>query len=179
MTRRPAAASVRKRVAVATAVAVLAAGTFAVGAGVAGADSRGASGKSPGKTATKAQVLGLFDQWNAALRTGDAHKVADLYAKDAVLLPTVSNHVRTDRAEIVDYFEHFLKNKPVGTKVESVVNVLDRNTAIDTGVYEFALTDHETGAKSTVKARYTYAYEKQPDGTWLIVNHHSSKMPEG
>ncbi|MEU6913984.1 SgcJ/EcaC family oxidoreductase [Streptomyces olindensis] len=170
--------STGKRIALATAVAVVAAGTFAAGAGVAGADSRGKAHK-PAGTATKAQVLGLFDNWNAALQTGDPQKVADLYAKDAVLLPTVSNNVRTDRAEIVDYFEHFLQNKPSGTKIESVVNILDRDTVIDTGVYEFALTDHKTGAKSTVKARYTYAYEKQPDGRWLIVNHHSSKMPEG
>ncbi len=170
--------STGKRIALATAVAVVAAGTFAAGAGVAGADSRDKAGK-PAKPVTKAQVLGLFDDWNAALRTGDPRKVADLYAKDAVLLPTVSDNVRTDRAEIVDYFEHFLRNKPVGTKIESVVNILDRDTVIDTGVYEFALTDHETGEKSTVKARYTYAYEQQPDGRWLIVNHHSSKMPEG
>ncbi|MER5835484.1 SgcJ/EcaC family oxidoreductase [Streptomyces sp. NPDC002130] len=175
MDRRPA----RRRIAVAaTATAVLAAGTFALGAGVAGADAQ-SKGEKHAKPVTKAQVLGLFDRWNAALQTGDPNKVADLYAKDAVLLPTVSNQVRTDRAEIVDYFEHFLQNKPVGTKVESVVNVLDRDTVIDTGVYEFALTDHETGVKSTVKARYTYAYEKQPNGTWLIVNHHSSKMPQG
>ncbi|MFJ8592461.1 SgcJ/EcaC family oxidoreductase [Streptomyces sp. NPDC093598] len=174
MNRRPA----RRRIAVATATAVLAAGTFALGAGVAGADAGSTSGKQA-KPATKAQVLGLFDQWNAALQTGDPKKVADLYAKDAVLLPTVSNQVRTDRAAIVDYFEHFLQSKPKGTKIESVVNVLDRDTVIDTGVYEFALTDHDTGEKSTVKARYTYAYEKQPNGTWLIVNHHSSKMPQG
>ncbi|MFJ8468205.1 SgcJ/EcaC family oxidoreductase [Streptomyces swartbergensis] len=175
MNRRPA----RRRIAVvATAVAALAAGTFALGAGVAGADSRGKSAQPSAKMATEAQVLGLFDQWNAALQTGDPQKVADLYAQDAVLLPTVSNNVRTDRAEIVDYFEHFLKNKPEGTKIESVVNVLDRDTVIDTGVYEFALTDPATGAKNTVKARYTYAYEKQADGKWLIVNHHSSKMPE-
>jgi uncharacterized protein (TIGR02246 family) len=174
MNRRPA----RRGIAVVTAVAVAVGGAFALGVGVAGADSGSESAKHL-RTVTKAQVLGLFDDWNAALRTGDPRKVADLYAKDAVLLPTVSDNVRTDRAEIVDYFEHFLRNKPVGTKIESVVNVLDRDTVIDAGVYEFALTDHETGAKSTVKARYTYAYEKQPDGTWLIVNHHSSKMPEG
>ncbi|MEU4463537.1 SgcJ/EcaC family oxidoreductase [Streptomyces sp. NPDC024017] len=168
----------RRRIAVAAATAVLAAGTFALGAGVAGADAGSRAGKHA-KPVTKAQVLGLFDNWNAALQTGDPKKVADLYAKDAVLLPTVSNQVRTDRAEIVDYFEHFLRNKPFGTKVESVVNVLDRDTVIDTGVYEFELTDHDTGAKSTVKARYTYAYEKQPNGKWLIVNHHSSKMPQG
>ncbi|MFC9128752.1 SgcJ/EcaC family oxidoreductase [Streptomyces sp. NPDC057099] len=178
MTRHPAATSIRKRVAVATGVAVLAAGTFAAGAGVAGADS-GSKGGTSARTITKAQVLGLFDNWNAALRTGDPKKVADLYAKDAVLLPTVSNNVRTDRAEIVDYFEHFLRNKPQGKKIESVVDVLDRNTVIDTGVYEFALTDPRSGERSDVKARYTYAYEKQPNGTWLIVNHHSSKMPEG
>ncbi|WMD03149.1 SgcJ/EcaC family oxidoreductase [Streptomyces sp. FXY-T5] len=175
MNRRPA----RRHIAVAVAAtAVLAAGTLAVGTGAAGADSRGQGGKQAGPV-TKAQVLGLFDRWNAALQTGDPKKVADLYAKDAVLLPTVSNQVRADRAGIVDYFEHFLQNKPVGTKVESVVNVLDRDTVIDTGVYEFSLTDHRTGEKSTVKARYTYAYEKQPNGRWLIVNHHSSKMPQG
>ena len=175
MNRRPA----RRRITVTVAAtAVLAAGTLAVGTGVAGADSRG-KGQKQAKPVTKAQVLGLFDRWNAALQTGDPKKVADLYAKDAVLLPTVSNQVRTDRAGIVDYFEHFLQNKPVGTKVESVVNVLDRDTVIDTGVYEFSLTDHGTGEKSTVKARYTYAYEKQPNGRWLIVNHHSSKMPQG
>ncbi|MFG2809699.1 SgcJ/EcaC family oxidoreductase [Streptomyces massasporeus] len=175
MDRRP----VRRRIAVA-ATAVLAAGTLALGAGVAGADSQGkGKGDKHAKPVTKAQVLGLFDRWNAALQTGDPDKVADLYAKDAVLLPTVSNRVRTDRAGIVDYFEHFLQNKPAGTKVESVVNILDRDTVIDTGVYEFVLTDHGTGEKSTVKARYTYAYEKQPNGRWLIVNHHSSRMPQG
>ncbi|MFF7042263.1 SgcJ/EcaC family oxidoreductase [Streptomyces massasporeus] len=173
MNRRP----VRRRIAVA-ATAVLAAGTLALGAGTAGADARGKGDKHT-RPVTKAQVLGLFDRWNAALQTGDPDRVADLYAKDAVLLPTVSNQVRADRAGIVDYFEHFLPNKPVGTKVESVVNILDRDTVIDTGVYEFALTDHGTGEKSTVRARYTYAYEKQPNGTWLIVNHHSSKMPQG
>lgn len=166
-----------RRIAVA-ATAVLAAGALALGAGTAGADSRG-KGSKHAKPVTKGQVLGLFDRWNAALQTGDPDKVADLYAKDAVLLPTVSNQVRADRAGIVDYFEHFLPNKPVGTKVESVVSILDRDTVIDTGVYEFALTDHGTGEKSTVRARYTYAYEKQPNGNWLIVNHHSSKMPQG
>ncbi|QKZ19808.1 SgcJ/EcaC family oxidoreductase [Streptomyces chartreusis] len=174
MTRR----SISKRVAVVTATAVVAVGTVAAGAAAAGPGwgekKPGWSGKKPGKK----EIAGLFDQWNSALASGDPEQVADLYAKDAVLLPTVSNKVRADRAGIVDYFEHFLANKPVGTKIETHVNVLDHNSAIDTGVYEFALTDPATGEKSTVEARYTYAYEKR-GGEWLIVNHHSSKMPEG
>ncbi|MCX4699115.1 SgcJ/EcaC family oxidoreductase [Streptomyces sp. NBC_01352] len=168
MTRR----SIAKRAAVVAATAAVAVGTFTAGVSMAGSDS------ASEPKASKKQIAALFDGWNAALQTGDSGKVADLYAKDGVLLPTVSNNVRSDRAEIVDYFNHFLENKPVGKKIETIVNVLDSNTAIDAGVYEFTLTDHETGKKRVVEARYTYVYEKI-DGKWLIMNHHSSAMPEG
>ena len=166
MTRR----SITKRAAIVAATAVVALGTAGTVAATAGPEHA--------KKPSKKQIAALFDTWNATLQTGDADKVANLYAKDAVLLPTVSNKVRTDHAEIVDYFEHFLQNKPVGKKVQTIVNVLDANSAIDTGVYEFTLTDPKSGAKRVVEARYSYEYEKR-DGAWKIVNHHSSAMPEG
>ncbi|MHC5906857.1 SgcJ/EcaC family oxidoreductase [Streptomyces sp. S6] len=157
------------------AAALVVAGTVGAGVGFAGPEQ---SRPQP-KPAAKARIAGLFDTWNAALQTGDAEKVADLYADDAVLLPTVSNKIRTNHAEIVDYFEHFLLNKPVGKKITTIVDALDGNSALDTGIYEFTLTDPKTGAKSVVKARYTFEYEKRQGGDWKIVNHHSSKMPEG
>lgn len=125
-------------------------------------------------TTTDTQVRALFDGWNEALATLDPEQVADRYAPDAVLLPTVSNQVRTDRAGIVDYFEHFLENKPQGTILSSQVKLLNPNAAIDTGTYRFSLN----GGASTVDARYTFVYERV-GGEWLIVNHHSSAMPEG
>jgi uncharacterized protein (TIGR02246 family) len=160
----------RIRAAIVTATALVSVATVTAGLSA-------ASPEKAGKPSKK-EVTALFEGWNATLQTGDPEKVADRYAKDAVLLPTVSNKVRTDRAGIVDYFEHFLQNKPVGKKVQTIVKVLDSNSAIDTGVYEFTLTDHETGEKKVVEARYTYEYEKR-DGEWKIVNHHSSAMPEG
>lgn len=125
---------------------------------------------------TELDIRNLFPAWNAALATGDPQKVADLYAPDAVLLPTVSNQVRRTRAEIVDYFTKFLKDKPQGEMRDQIVDVLDADTAINAGVYEFTLT--KEGKQQRVKARYTYVYELR-DGKWLIVNHHSSAMPEG
>jgi uncharacterized protein (TIGR02246 family) len=119
------------------------------------------------------EIRAQFTGWNRALATLDANKVADRYAPDAVLLPTVSNQVRTDRAGIVDYFEHFLENHPQGTILKSHVKFLNRNAAIDTGTYRFSLD----GGERTVDARYTFVYERI-GGKWLIVNHHSSAMPE-
>lgn len=154
---------------------------------VAGIGAGSAAHSPPGKPAAVHQVTAkhskpttktianMFKQWNAALATGNPQKVADRYARNAVLLPTVSNKVRTDRAGIVDYFTHFLTSKPQGVIRESHIDVLDQTTAIDTGVYVFTLT--ENGKQRKVEARYTFVYELHR-GKWLIVNHHSSAMPE-
>jgi len=118
------------------------------------------------------EIAGLFDRWNNSLQTGDAHKVAENYLSDAVLLPTLSNKVRKSDAERVDYFEHFLEKKPVG-KIESRTIRTGCNKATDSGVYTFTFAD-----KSSVKARYTFTYVW--DGkAWKISSHHSSAMPEG
>ncbi|MFQ6196326.1 SgcJ/EcaC family oxidoreductase [Streptomyces sp. NPDC000405] len=123
------------------------------------------------------EIRELFDRWNAALATLDADRVADLYAPDAVLLPTVSAEIRKTRAARIDYFKHFLENKPVGRIQERVINILGRTSAIDTGLYQFTLTDKH-GHRSKVDARYTFVY-KLRGGKWLIINHHSSKLPTG
>lgn len=82
------------------------------------------------------EIAAQFDIWNAALQTGDPRKVASLYAPDGVLLPTVSNQVRTDYESKVDYFTNFLKLKPFGTLNESHVRFLtpDRSVGINSGV---------------------------------------------
>lgn len=124
------------------------------------------------KPGTKARIAAQFTDWNAALATMDPDVVADRYAPKAVLLPTLSNQVRDTRAEIVDYFTHFLARHPAGQILESHVDVLSQNSAVDAGIYRFTFADN-----STVDARYTFVYERV-DGRWLIVNHHSSMLPE-
>ncbi|MGP3983110.1 SgcJ/EcaC family oxidoreductase [Streptomyces sp. KR80] len=165
------------RVAIVTAAALVAAGTATVGISAATSEHRTTANRptTSGKP-TEKEIAALFDQWNADVQSGDPEKVAARYARDAVLLPTLSPEIRTDHAGIVDYFEHFLQNKPRGEKIRTVINVLDGNSAIDTGVYAFRVTDVKTGVERTVEARYTFEYEKR-GGEWLIVNHHSSVLP--
>lgn len=121
---------------------------------------------------TNDNVLNLFETWNAALATGNPDEVTKLYAEDAVLLPTVSNKVRHNHAEIRDYFVNFLAKGPQGVIDESNVRHLSDDLVINSGVYTFTFAD---GSK--VSARYTYLY-KQVDGEWKITEHHSSAMPE-
>lgn len=130
------------------------------------------AGCGAGKRPDKETIGNLFNQWNAALATGDPNQVADLYAEDAVLLATVSNQLRTNRTEILDYFTDFLPLKPQGTITDSLIFILDRDTAVNTGTYQFTFAEG-----GPVDARYTYVYEFRR-GKWLIINHHSSAMPE-
>ena len=122
------------------------------------------------------EIAALFERWNRTLQTGDSAKVTALYAKNAILQPTVSNKVRTTPAEIKDYFDHFLVLKPVGVVNFREIRRLNENKALDTCVYTFTLTEAD-GSKRQVLARYTYLYQKI-NGEWLILNHHSSAMPQ-
>lgn len=113
----------------------------------------------------------LFDDWNAALQTGNADAVAALYCPQAVLLPTADDDVRVGHAAIHDYFVHFLAARPQG-------RVLERHTqtgwdmVVDMGSYAFLFADGRD-----VAARYTFVY-RPVAGRWRITHHHSSAMPE-
>ena len=117
------------------------------------------------------QILALFDQWNNALKTGNPKEVVALYANDAILLPTVSNKVRHNHEEIEDYFIHFLAKVPSGQIDESNVRIYN-DLAINSGIYTFTFADC-----SSVQARFSYVY-KWDGEKWLIIEHHSSQMPE-
>ena len=116
-------------------------------------------------------IAALFDRWNASLQTGDPEKVADNYAEDAILLPTVSDRPRVTRAGRVEYFEHFLHDRPFG-HIDFRRIYLGCNAAVDAGLYTF--TFERTG--EVVPARYSYSY-KWDGKRWLITSHHSSALP--
>ena len=119
----------------------------------------------------KNEIAALFDEWNSALQTGDPKKVAVLYETNSILLPTVSNKVRHNHEEIKDYFVHFLAKGPVGKIDEANIRTFGQ-LAINSGIYTFTFKD-----ESAVQARFTFVYRWNGE-RWLIVEHHSSQMPE-
>ncbi len=124
--------------------------------------------------AQASEIAAQFDRWNEALATLDPDQVVALYARDAVLLPTLSNEVRHNHNEIRDYFVDFLKKQPRGTINESNIRDLG-SSAVHSGIYTFDLTTD--GVSGQARCRFTYVYEKI-GADWVIVEHHSSLMPK-
>lgn len=122
----------------------------------------------------EAEIMRLFDDWNEALKSLDPARVAALYAPDAVLLPTVSNKVRHNTAEIEKYFVRFLAKAPEGRLHESHIRMMG-DVAVHSGIYVFRMT-REAGT-GDVPARFSFVYQKI-GGDWKIIEHHSSYMPE-
>ncbi|MGE8464769.1 DUF4440 domain-containing protein [Pseudomonas putida] len=122
---------------------------------------------------SEAQSRALFAQWNASLQAGDPVAVAKLYSDDAVLLPTLSKLPRLTPDERIEYFQHFLADRPSG-KLDSLHLSPGCNKVTIAGLYTF---DFAASGKQ-VPARYTFTYRW--DGqAWLISHHHSSLLPQG
>ena len=124
------------------------------------------------KRSSKKEIASLFDRWNKSLKSGDPDQVVKNYAKNSILLATLSNKPRLTVAEKRRYFKFFLINKPSG-KINYRKIEVGYDTAVDAGVYTFTFAK----TRAVVKARYTFTYRF--DGIkWFITSHHSSRMPE-
>ncbi|UTW46293.1 SgcJ/EcaC family oxidoreductase [bacterium SCSIO 12696] len=117
------------------------------------------------------EIVLLFDEWNSALQTGNPEKVVPFYDAEAILLPTISDKVRHNHKEIQDYFVDFLKMGPKGKIDESNVRTFGQ-IAIHSGVYTFTFNN-----ATTAQARFSFVY-RWNGKRWMIVEHHSSRMPE-
>jgi uncharacterized protein (TIGR02246 family) len=126
------------------------------------------------ETPPKEAVADLFNKWSAALQSGKTDEVVRLYGKDAILLPTISNRVRHNHAELKEYFNQLLESKPTCKMNEQHIRAFD-DLALNSGTYTYTLT--KNGKQVEVPARFTFVYQKQGKD-WLIIEHHSSAMPE-
>lgn len=155
--------------------AALALGAVAT-AGLAPAQAKPARGTNPAcHRLTPAQLDQQFSAFNASWASKSPDAVAAMFDDDAVLLATVASVPRTDPAGIRDYFVKFLKGSPVG-RIDTSTIKSGCNWALRMGTWTVAMSDPATGAKTDVKARYTFLYQFE-GGKWRIEHLHSSVLP--
>ena len=136
---------------------------------------------------TDRDVKAADDRWKAAIDSNDAERVAHLYAKDGILIPTFGFRVLTDKHEREEYFETLFEEiDGLSVHYDKDVSYIQfvEGGAVSSGHYQFrGRPEHDPDHLLKVDARYTFVYKnikKDTHGCKLqLINHHSSENPIG
>ena len=120
-------------------------------------------------------VEAAVEAWAAAYNSHDPERVLASYHPEAAFWGTVSPTLRTAPDEILDYFSGLPGRPNARVQIgEHVVRIVG-DVAIVTGAYTF--TDVVDGESVVRPSRFGFVFERV-GGDWLLVQHHSSRMPD-
>ena len=125
----------------------------------------------PVHAAPEDEVRAAGQKWVESIGMLDPDLMVSLYAEDAILHGTSSPVVREGHALIREYFAGITTRIVMNFVEPQHIRVYD-DIAINTGNYETTIGD-----AAPVRLRYSFVYHKVGD-QWLIVDHHSSRLPE-
>jgi uncharacterized protein (TIGR02246 family) len=127
-------------------------------------------------TPAAAQPAAALKAWVEAFNTRDPKQIVALYAPDAVFWGTTAKTIATTPAQVWDYFKDAGQRPFTRVSIDAQHERVYGNIAIVSGAYTFS--DVRDGVASNVRpARFTIVFRRDGD-RWLIVDHHSSRVPE-
>ena len=116
-----------------------------------------------------------LQSWVEAFNSRDPKRIVALYAPAAVFWGTTANTIATTPAQVWNYFKDAGQRPATRVTIDSSHVRLFGDVAVVSGAYTFAdVTDGERG--NIRPARYSIVLQRI-DGAWLIVDHHSSRVP--
>ncbi len=122
------------------------------------------------------QIAAATTAWVEAFNQRDTGRLTQMYDPEAVIWGTDAQRLASGSAAIAEYFKNLAapqRSAVTAAIGEQRIRVYG-DTAIDTGTYTFWVT--RDGKQEPVPARYSLVYRNR-DGKWLIVDHHSSRVP--
>lgn len=126
-------------------------------------------------SAAREEIAQATNDWVAAYDSRNASRLTALYAPDAALWGTISKAIATSPSAIAAYFKN-VGDTPQNRVVmgEQHIRVYG-DIGINSGTYTFNNVRPD-GSVLPVAARYSMVFRKQ-GGKWMIVEHHSSRLP--
>jgi uncharacterized protein (TIGR02246 family) len=124
----------------------------------------------------KEDVASAMEMWATTFSAESPDRIVALYDREAVLWGTLSPTRRDGTEAIRDYFVRAFAALPARKVAfrDPFIRVYG-DTAINTGYY--TITWEKDGQTKTLPARYSFTYLRR-DGGWMIVDHHSSAVPD-
>lgn len=112
--------------------------------------------------------------WVEAYNSRDAARITALYAPDALFWGTRSNTLADRPEQIATYFAESVRNPNLRVAVgEHRIRVYG-DIGLAAGSY--TVRDLKDGKEIFTPGRFTFVFEKRGE-LWVIVHHHSSRMP--
>jgi uncharacterized protein (TIGR02246 family) len=133
-----------------------------------------ATGRGGSETGGTDQVAAATAAWRAAYDSRDPARITAMYAPDAVLWGTTAKTVAANPSAIAEYFKDAGKRPDARVELGGQHARVYGNVGVSTGYYTFS--DVRDGQKVSTPARFTFVF-RNLDGKWLIVAHHSSRVP--
>jgi uncharacterized protein (TIGR02246 family) len=131
---------------------------------------------SPGDVApgAKDQIAAATAAWGEAYDSRDPVRITSLYDPEAVFWETTAKTISANPSAIAEYFKDMGK-QPNARVIfgEQHIRVYG-DTAVNTGYYTFS--NVRDGKDIANAARYTFMYRNR-GGKWMIIDHHSSRVP--
>jgi hypothetical protein len=135
-----------------------------------------AASRAPGAAAAQPTPADTLQAWVDAFNSRNPKRIVALYAPTAVFWGTTATAIATTPAQVWDYFKDAGQRPATRVTIDSSHPRVFGDTAVISGAYTFA--DVRDGASTNVRpARYTLVLHKVGDA-WLIVDHHSSRIPQ-
>ena len=126
---------------------------------------------------TDAELRDCLNEWVQQINKGSHASVAALYSPDATLLATFDPKPLTTPEARLGYFIAFKSKTDLTANVdECFAEVLGQDAGSVSGLYTFTYKD-DKGTTHAVPARFTYVYQRDGQGDWKIISHHSSVQP--
>jgi hypothetical protein len=120
-------------------------------------------------------VIELISRWLRAVCSHNVDNVLSLYCSDAVLLGTFAAEIKQGQ-ELVEYFRMFLGKTELCGQIDECIMQETVGGPILSGIYTFWWIG--PNGPEQERARFTFVFTPSGDD-WLILNHHSSLVPEG
>lgn len=112
--------------------------------------------------------------WTAAIETGTVDQVMEMYDRDAVMFSVFAVKPLETPKAMRNYYEEVFKNPDRKVQVtQSQVRTFG-NVALNSGLYRISYK--QDGETIVIPSRFSFTYVLK-DGEWIIIEHHSSKVP--
>ena len=110
--------------------------------------------------------------WVDNIGKGDPDAMVALYHPEAILHGTTSPVLRQGHTRIREYFAGITPDLQLTMAFQEPMHIrVHGDTAVNTGFYSTRIGDNDP-----IPLRYSFVYLKSGD-EWLIIDHHSSRLP--